>query len=88
MIMKFDEIGDLGVLPGRGRKPVGTETVEEVAIAAVESASSSIYSSASGQSVSRELEIPWSILPTFSPYHPEETSLSVCLYRTVEVYFE
>ncbi|GFX75945.1 long-chain-fatty-acid--CoA ligase 5 [Trichonephila clavipes] len=36
MILKFEEIGDLGVLFGRGQKPVETETVEEVSIAVVE----------------------------------------------------
>ncbi|GFW28799.1 hypothetical protein TNCV_201221 [Trichonephila clavipes] len=41
MIMKFQETGDLGVLPGRGRKPVRTESVQEVATAVVERASSS-----------------------------------------------
>ncbi|GFU70535.1 hypothetical protein TNCV_2511911 [Trichonephila clavipes] len=40
MIMKFEETGDFGVLPGRGLKPVGTETVEEVATAVVERTSS------------------------------------------------
>ncbi|GFW88899.1 uncharacterized protein TNCV_2683331 [Trichonephila clavipes] len=35
MIMKFEETGDLGVLPGRERKPVGVETVEEIAIAVI-----------------------------------------------------
>ncbi|GFX93724.1 hypothetical protein TNCV_1589011 [Trichonephila clavipes] len=58
----------LDVLPGRGRKPVGTESVEEVATAVVERASSSIYSSASGRLVSCDLEIPWSTFesPNFS----------------------
>ncbi|GFW26092.1 uncharacterized protein TNCV_3308631 [Trichonephila clavipes] len=60
MIMKLEETGNLDVLIGRGRKPVGTETGEEVTTAMVERASSSIFSSASGRSVSRELEIPWS----------------------------
>ncbi|GFW82089.1 hypothetical protein TNCV_1169981 [Trichonephila clavipes] len=53
MNLKF---GDLGVLPGRGKKPVGIETVE-VATAVIERACSSIYSSASSRSVSRELEM-------------------------------
>ncbi|GFY33988.1 uncharacterized protein TNCV_4596961 [Trichonephila clavipes] len=48
MIMKFEETGNLGVLPGKGRKLFGTETVEEVAAAVVERASSSIYFLASG----------------------------------------
>ncbi|GFS95298.1 hypothetical protein TNCV_2631121 [Trichonephila clavipes] len=47
MILKFEETGTLNVLPGRGRKPVGTETATEVTTAMVETASSSIYSSAS-----------------------------------------
>ncbi|GFU39462.1 uncharacterized protein TNCV_5011201 [Trichonephila clavipes] len=59
VIMKFEERGDLGVLPGRGPTTVGTETAEEVSSAVVEKVSSSIYSSASGPSVSCELEIPW-----------------------------
>ncbi|GFX05479.1 hypothetical protein TNCV_1008011 [Trichonephila clavipes] len=46
MIMKFEETGDLGVLPGRGRKPVENETVEEVGTAVIERASCSIYFSA------------------------------------------
>ncbi|GFX60800.1 hypothetical protein TNCV_4977761 [Trichonephila clavipes] len=61
-IMKFEETGDLGVLPGREGKLVGTETIKEVATAVVERTSSSIYSSASGRSESRELEIPSSAI--------------------------
>ncbi|GFT32039.1 hypothetical protein TNCV_3468721 [Trichonephila clavipes] len=38
MIIKFEETGNLSMLPGRGRKSVGTETGEEVAIAVVERA--------------------------------------------------
>ncbi|GFU59386.1 transposable element tc3 transposase [Trichonephila clavipes] len=53
MIMKFEETGNLDVLHGRGRKLVATETVEEVATAMVERASNSIFSSASGRSVTR-----------------------------------
>ncbi|GFU93186.1 hypothetical protein TNCV_3915551 [Trichonephila clavipes] len=49
------EAGDFDVLHGRGRKPVGTETVEEVTTAMVERVSSPIYSSARGRLVSREL---------------------------------
>ncbi|GFS62198.1 hypothetical protein TNCV_477241 [Trichonephila clavipes] len=48
MIMKFEETRDLGVLPGRGWKPVGTESIEEVATTVIERACSFIYSSASG----------------------------------------
>ncbi|GFU19368.1 hypothetical protein TNCV_3032821 [Trichonephila clavipes] len=39
MIMKCEDTSDLGVLPGRRRKPVGTETFDEVAAAVVERAS-------------------------------------------------
>ncbi|GFX40200.1 hypothetical protein TNCV_4318351 [Trichonephila clavipes] len=52
MIMKFEETGDLGVLPGRRRKPVETETIKEIATSVGEKASSFICSSGSGQSVS------------------------------------
>ncbi|GFS70699.1 uncharacterized protein TNCV_520861 [Trichonephila clavipes] len=62
MIKKFQGTGDLSVMPERGRKSVGTESVEQIATAVIEIASSSIYSSASGRSMSRELEIPWSSL--------------------------
>ncbi|GFW16256.1 hypothetical protein TNCV_4264211 [Trichonephila clavipes] len=41
MIMKFEDTEDSGVLPGIGRKLVGTETLEEVSTAVVERASSS-----------------------------------------------
>ncbi|GFU84415.1 uncharacterized protein TNCV_994451 [Trichonephila clavipes] len=58
--VKFEETGNLGVLPGRGRKLVEPKTVEEVATTIFERASSPTYSSASGLSASREMEIPWS----------------------------
>ncbi|GFT35458.1 hypothetical protein TNCV_922721 [Trichonephila clavipes] len=58
IIVKFEDTGDLDVLPKRGRKPVGTESVGEVATSVVENAPGSLYSSTSGRSVSRELEIP------------------------------
>ncbi|GFX34802.1 uncharacterized protein TNCV_2327421 [Trichonephila clavipes] len=74
MIMKFEETGNFGVLLGKGRRPVGIETVEVVATAMVERASSSIFSSASGRSVSRELEIPWSI-KTLTPQSPKRCSV-------------
>ncbi|GFW38146.1 hypothetical protein TNCV_602221 [Trichonephila clavipes] len=51
LIKKSEEIGDLRVLPERGHKPIGRETVEEVAADAVKRAFSSFYSSASGPSV-------------------------------------
>ncbi|GFV96933.1 hypothetical protein TNCV_4351461 [Trichonephila clavipes] len=39
--MKFEEAGNLGVMPGRGWIPIGTETEEVVSTAMVERASSS-----------------------------------------------
>ncbi|GFT48090.1 hypothetical protein TNCV_178601 [Trichonephila clavipes] len=42
MIMKFEETGGSGLLPGRGRKPVGTKTVQEVVTTEDERASSSM----------------------------------------------
>ncbi|GFW33396.1 hypothetical protein TNCV_2795631 [Trichonephila clavipes] len=64
--MKFEETGDLGVLPGRGRNRFGSESVEEDAIAVVERVFCSIYSSVTGQSVSRDLHIPWSTTGTIN----------------------
>ncbi|GFW59740.1 uncharacterized protein TNCV_4718321 [Trichonephila clavipes] len=64
MIMKFEETGNFFGCAARKR----TETVEEVATAMVERASSSIYSSASGRSVSRELEISWSTVQKILRY--------------------
>ncbi|GFW71423.1 hypothetical protein TNCV_538411 [Trichonephila clavipes] len=57
MLIKFELTEYLGVLPGRRKKPIGIESVEEVATDAVERASSSIYSLASSRSVSGELEM-------------------------------
>ncbi|GFW68063.1 hypothetical protein TNCV_1618241 [Trichonephila clavipes] len=48
--MKF---GEFGVLPERGRKPVETETVEEVATAVAERASNFLYLSNQSISVTR-----------------------------------
>ncbi|GFW58639.1 hypothetical protein TNCV_1579711 [Trichonephila clavipes] len=68
---KSEEIGDLGVLPGRGHKPVGSETVE-VTTEVLERAFSSFYSSASGPSVSGELDIPWTSSSCASSSNAEE----------------
>ncbi|GFV38871.1 uncharacterized protein TNCV_2814871 [Trichonephila clavipes] len=55
-------------MPERGRKPVGIEIVEEVVTTMVDNDSSSIYSLASGRSVSRELNILWLAQPFLSDY--------------------
>ncbi|GFU99052.1 DUF4817 domain-containing protein [Trichonephila clavipes] len=62
MVIKFEETGYLGVVPGRGREPDASGNVKEGTVAVAERASDSIYSSASGRSVSRELEISWLII--------------------------
>ena len=49
MIQKFEEIGDLGVMRGRGRKRISNETVEAVALAVVERESGSQYSAPSAR---------------------------------------
>ena len=33
MVMKFEKTGDFGVAPGRGRRPIPMEAVDEVAVA-------------------------------------------------------
>ena len=60
--MKFEETGNLGVLPGKGQKLVVNETIKEVTTAVAERAFTSSYSSASAQTVSCELEILWSMV--------------------------
>ena len=57
MIMKFEVIGDVRLLPEKERKSVANKTIEGVVTAAVERTSSFSYSSTSGRSVSRKLEI-------------------------------
>ncbi|GBM77687.1 hypothetical protein AVEN_22398-1 [Araneus ventricosus] len=58
MITKFKVTGKLGLLQGRGRKPLLNETAEEVAV--VERAHGSQYSSTSAQAVPCGLSLSWS----------------------------
>ncbi|GBM40408.1 hypothetical protein AVEN_122628-1 [Araneus ventricosus] len=60
MITKCEDAGELGVLKGRWRKQLSSETAEEVVLAVVERASGSQYSSTSARAVSRDLSLPWS----------------------------
>ncbi|PSN43359.1 hypothetical protein C0J52_15565 [Blattella germanica] len=60
MIRKFELTGDLGIAPGRGRRPVTTQIVEEVTVAMAENAGRNLRSSSSARAVSRQLNIPWS----------------------------
>ncbi|GBN09925.1 hypothetical protein AVEN_216281-1 [Araneus ventricosus] len=57
MIIKFEETGESGVLQGRGWKRLSNETAEEVALAVVERASGSQYSSRSARALSRDLSL-------------------------------
>ncbi|GBL61795.1 hypothetical protein AVEN_273679-1 [Araneus ventricosus] len=57
MIIKFEETGESGVLQGRGWKRLSNETAEEVALAVVERASGSQYSSRSARAMSRDLSL-------------------------------
>ena len=60
MIQKFEETRDLGVMRGRGKKQISNETMEEVALDAVESESGSQRSATSARAVLRDLSLPWS----------------------------
>ncbi|GBN13602.1 hypothetical protein AVEN_260752-1 [Araneus ventricosus] len=68
MITKFEDAGELGVLQGRLRKRLSNETAEEVALAVVEIASGSQYSSTSARAVSRHLSLPWSTVQNVLRY--------------------
>ena len=64
MIMKFEDIGGLGLQRMRRRKQIVIETVEEVATAVIERDSSSSYFSTSARAGSRKRAwstlLPWS----------------------------
>ncbi|GBN35733.1 hypothetical protein AVEN_251779-1 [Araneus ventricosus] len=60
MIQKFETTGQLGILPGRGRKQIPSSSVEDVNTAVVEARSQSPHGSASAPVVSRVLDIPYS----------------------------
>ena len=60
MIRKFELTGDLGIAPGRGRRPVTPQIVEEVTVAMAENAGRNLRSSSSARAVSRQLNILWS----------------------------
>ena len=60
MMMKFENIGDFGVAPGRGRRPIAMEVVGEVVVAVADRAERAPNSATSARAVSRELGVPWS----------------------------
>lgn len=74
MIRKFELTGDLGIAPGRGRRPVTPQIVEEVTVAMAENAGRNLRSSSSARAVSRQLNIPWStvrkVLRTIVKWYP------------------
>ncbi|GBM70864.1 hypothetical protein AVEN_76819-1 [Araneus ventricosus] len=47
MIQKFETTGQLGILPGRGRKQIPSPSVEDMATAVVEASSQSLHGSVS-----------------------------------------
>lgn len=51
MIRKFELTGDLGIAPGRGRRPVTPQIVEEVTVAMAENAGRNLRSSSSARAV-------------------------------------
>ncbi|GBM85277.1 hypothetical protein AVEN_84104-1 [Araneus ventricosus] len=57
MIQKFETTGQLGILPGRGRKRSPSSSVEEMATAVVEASSQSPHGSVSVPVVSRVLDM-------------------------------
>lgn len=61
MIKKFEEIGELGMLTGKGQKEISNE-ISEVAIAMVDRASCFQYSLTNTHAVSKDLSIPWSTM--------------------------
>ena len=52
-MMKFGNTGDFGVAPGRGRRPIPMEVVDEVAVAVTDRAGLPPYSATCARTVSR-----------------------------------
>ena len=88
MIQKFEEIGNLGVMRGRGRKRISNETVDEVAFAIVERESGSQNYASSTRAVSRDLSLPWSavrkILSSILKWYPYKNHFRMELCATVK----
>ena len=58
-MMKFENTGDFGVAPGRGRRHIPME-VDQVSVTVADRTESAINSATSTRAVSRELGVPWS----------------------------
>ena len=74
MVTKFEETGSFNVRPGRGRKPVSTEAIENVALKVEEVKDSNMHASTSARRVAEELDMPLStvlkILHNVLRYYP------------------
>ena len=57
--MKFENTGDSGVAPGRGRRSIPMEVVNKVAVAVADRAERAPNSAISARAVSRELAVPY-----------------------------
>ena len=57
---KFENTGDFGVAPRKGRRPITMEVVDEVAVAVADRAERAPNSATSARAVSREVGAPWS----------------------------
>ena len=60
IMLKFEATGQLGILPGRGRKRIPSSSFENVATAVVKTSSQSPYGDVSVSVVSRVLDMPYS----------------------------
>ncbi|PSN48451.1 hypothetical protein C0J52_18942 [Blattella germanica] len=60
MMKKFKSTGELGVAPGRGRRPAEPQVIDEIAVAMVDNAAHDSRSSRCARAVSRLLNISWS----------------------------
>ncbi|GFS81324.1 DUF4817 domain-containing protein [Trichonephila clavipes] len=58
MVTKFEETESLNVRSGRGRKPVSTEAIEEVALQVEEGKASNVQASTSVRHVAEALDLP------------------------------
>ena len=60
MMMKFENTGDFSVAPGRGRRPIPMEVVDEVVVAVADHTERAPNSATNARAVSREVGVPWS----------------------------
>ena len=59
-MMKFENTGNFGMAPGRGRRPIPMDVVDEVSVAVADRAEHAPNSATSARAVSRQLGVPWS----------------------------